>query len=138
MSNYLTLRSEPLLRNPVNTPDLGSTTTAFGNLYLTEKIYLNNIEISPATFLVPKITSITYNTGTSANINGYETLGIVGSGFNEGATVLIDGRPSDITTFVNSTSLTFLTPPKFAGNYSLFVVNSDGGTGASSTGIRYG
>lgn len=138
MSNYYTLRTKPLLSKPIGTPDIGSTTSAFGNLFLTNKIFINNAEITPETLLLPRITSLTYTVGRStANVAGYETLTVHGTGFSAGAVILVDDKPTDVTTFVSSTELTFTTPQKVAGVYSLFVVNSDGSTGASSTGITY-
>lgn len=138
MSNYHTLRTQGLFTKPVANPNLGSTTNSFGNVYLTEKIYVNNAEVDLNKLLVPRISSITFTQGRStANVSGYETLTVNGTGFSTGARVLIDKREADTTTYVNSTQLTFTTPQKPAGTYSFFVVNSDGSTGSNSTGITY-
>jgi len=138
MSNYYTLRTEPIFDKPLSKPDLGSSSNSFGNLFLNDKIYINNIELDLTTTQAPTISSITYAPGRStANIAGNETLTVNGSRFDVGAVVLVDNIPVDITGFVSNSQLTFVTPIKSAGVYSLFVVNSTGATGASATGITY-
>lgn len=138
MSNYHTLRTQALFSNPPANTNLGSTTNSFGNVFLTEKLYINNVEVNLDDLLVPRITNIVFGASRStANISGNETLTVNGTGFDTQAKVLIDKMEVDVTTYVSSTQLTFLTPPKPAGTYSFFVVNSDGSTGASSSGITY-
>lgn len=138
MSNYHTLRTKQLFSRPVDRPDLGSNQASYGNLFLKNKIFINNSEINSNTLLVPRITSITYGVGRdTADPAGNETLILHGTGFNNNATVLIDKTEVELTTYVSSTQLTFLTPTKLAGTYSLFVINPDGSTGASATGITY-
>jgi len=138
MSNYYNLRTAMLFNRPISQPDLGSNTSAFGNLYLSDKIFINNNEINPSVLTIPRVSSIVYaGVRTTANVSGNETLTVNGTGFDIGAVVLVDNRPVDITTFVSNTELSFVTPIRSSGTYSLFVVNSDGSTGASSTGITY-
>ena len=74
----------------------------------------------------PKITSLTYpSSATAANPVGGETLTITGSGFSAGATVYVD-TTSCSTTYVSATSVTFTAPAKTAGEYHLYVYNTDG------------
>ena len=73
-----------------------------------------------------KITSLTYpSSATAANPAGSETITVTGSGFSTGATVYVD-TTSCATTYVSATSLTFTSPAKTAGEYHLYVYNTNG------------
>ena len=83
----------------------------------------------------PKITSLAYaGVTTAANSIGGETLTITGSGFVAGATVYVD-TTSCATTFVNSTTLTFIGPAKSPTSYHLYVYNTDGSFALKPGGI---
>jgi len=74
-------------------------------------------------------------TSLSANIGGSETVRITGSGFKVGASVFLDNVAVS-NTRINSSSFTFTTPAKTAGNYNLYFRNADGTTSANAT-INY-
>jgi hypothetical protein len=84
-----------------------------------------------------KITSLTYpNSATAADPAGSETITVNGSGFNTGAKVYIDTTLCT-TTYVSSTSLTFVSPAKSIASYHLFVYNTDGSNGMFPAGMIY-
>jgi hypothetical protein len=107
---------------------------------MTLKITSDNI--SPATLSAlggsgVEITSLAYaGVTTAADSNGGETLTITGSGFNANARVYIDNT-SCSTTYVNSTSLTFIAPAKSVGSYLLYVYNTNGTFALKLDGITY-
>lgn len=86
----------------------------------------------------PKITTIDYpDDSTATSIAGGETVTLIGSGFNSGASVLINGSFSGVVTVVDSTTLTFTAPAQVAGTYPIYVINTDGSTAISVPGINY-
>lgn len=95
-----------------------------------------NVNNSP--LVVPKISQITYpGDDTAADPAGGQTITLIGSGFASGAIIRIDGSLVGIVSVVNSTTITFISPVKPAGSYTLYVVNTDGGTAISVPGIQY-
>ena len=94
---------------------------------MTLKITSDNIASTTLSTLGgAKITSLTYpSSATAANPAGSETITVTGSGFSAGATVYVD-TTSCATTYVSATSLTFTSPVKTAGEYHLYVYNTDG------------
>ena len=87
---------------------------------------------------VPKITTITYpGDDTAANTGGNQTISISGTGFNTGASVIVNGTPASVVSVVSPTSLTFTAPAQSSGTYTLYVVNTDGGTAIAVPGISY-
>ena len=94
--------------------------------------------IGGATAATPRITSIDYpGDDTAADPAGGQTLGIVGSGFFSGVTVILDGVTISPVTLVSSTRVEITAPAKSAGSYTLYVINSDGGTGIFVPGVQY-
>ena len=88
--------------------------------------------------LSPKITTINYPGNVlAANVYGGETIELVGSGFADGFSVVIGSTNAPTTTFTNSTSVSFTTPNLLAQDYTLYVINPDGGTGISIPGLSY-
>ena len=86
----------------------------------------------------PKITTISYpGDDTAANTGGGQTVVLTGTGFNAGASVLINGTYAGVVAVANSTSMSFTTPAQSAGTYTLYVINTDGGTAISIPGISY-
>lgn len=85
----------------------------------------------------PSIISLSYpGSITAVDPAGGETVTLTGTNFQSGAVVSIDG--TDCTTsFVSSTSLTFVTPAKTAGDYDVVVTNSNGLTATLSSGISF-
>ena len=86
--------------------------------------------------LLPKAASLIYN-GTTARTAGGETLGITGTGFQNGVVVYIDNSPVGVVSRINYTRITFVTPANPAGIYKLIVVNPDGGWSQILPGIVY-
>ena len=86
----------------------------------------------------PKVTSIVYvGDDTAADVAGGQTITLNGSGFSAGATILVNGIPVSLVTFVNSNILRFTSPAMTAGGYTIYVINADGGTAISIPGIQY-
>lgn len=108
---------------------------------MTIKISSDNIQANTLAALgssVPKISAITYpGNDTAADIAGGQTVTITGTGFNAGANILINGAYVSVVNVVNSTSIEFTAPVLSAGTYTLYVINTDGGTAISIPGISY-
>jgi len=86
----------------------------------------------------PKVTSITYpGNDTAANTGGGQTITLTGTGFSSGASILINATYAGVVTVVSNTTITFTSPAQNAGTYTLYVINSDGGTAISIPGISY-
>ena len=136
--NYHTIKNAALI-TPATATDLGSASQPYGNLYLQGNITLNNATTITSTSAVnPKITSVTYpGSATAADPAGGQTITINGSGFASGATTYVAGVIISVTNFVSSTQLTFTSPAKTAGSYTLSVVNTDGGTASYIPGLTY-
>lgn len=84
-----------------------------------------------------KISSLTYpNSATAARITGNETITVNGSGFNSSSIVYINDTSCN-TTYVSSVGLTFTTPAKSTGTYSVYVYNNDGSSGIKPGGISF-
>lgn len=111
------------------------------------KIGLSNIQTAAILALggpVPKVTSITYASGTTLSTAGGQTITLTGTQFASGMNVLIGPTAlptgsqvtaSSVVTVASSTRATFISPAKIAGNYVLFVINTDGGW--ASTPVTY-
>jgi len=74
---------------------------------------------------------------TALDPAGGQTVQINGTGFLPGATITFDGSAVAVVTYVNPNQLTFTSPAKSAGTYTIYVVNSDGGTAIYIPGIIY-
>ena len=89
--------------------------------------------------LPPTISS--YSVGglddTALDPAGGQTVQINGTGFLAGATITFDGNAVAVVTYVNPNRLTFTSPAKSAGTYTIYVVNPDGGTAIYIPGIIY-
>jgi hypothetical protein len=84
------------------------------------------------------ITGITYpDNGTSVSTIGGETVTLTGTGFQRLCNVYVNGTPSVSTSFVNSTSVQFVTTAQSAGTYLVTLVNPDSRTAILSPGILY-
>ena len=141
MADYNQLKNSAIL-TPSTTTDLGSTNNPYSNVYLSGNIAMSNGVIITSTNVVsPKISSITYPGAVTAVLAaGGETVTITGSGFsNTGGTpqVFVGTSVVPVVTYISSTSLTFTTPARSVGVYSLYVVNNDSGVGIYAPGISY-
>ena len=86
----------------------------------------------------PTITSLSYTgSTTAADPVGGETITLTGQNFQSGATVTVGGTSVSSVTIVSSTSITFTTPVKSAGDYDVVVQNSNGLRGTLTSGITY-
>ncbi len=103
------------------------------------KIDISNLSDAViAALSVPKITSITYpGDDTAANPTGGQEIILTGSGFGTGAIVHVAGVPVSVSSVVNNNTLSFTSPAKSTGTYSLAVINTDGGIATSISNIEY-
>ena len=89
------------------------------------------------TTIDPTLTSIDYpGTQTAADPAGGESIIINGTGFQTGITCTVGGT-SATTVFNSATQITITSPAKAAGQYTVAVTNTDGGSGSSANFIQY-
>ena len=137
MSDYNSLKNSALT-NPTGNLDLGSATNRYGNIFLQGNLAIGNLVATETSLVSPKISSLTYaGDDTAADPTGSQTITVNGSGFSSGAAVYVAGSVASSVTVVSSTQVTFSSPAKSAGNYTLILVNSDGGTATFIPGIQY-
>jgi hypothetical protein len=74
---------------------------------------------------------------TALDPAGGQTVQINGTGFLAGATITFDGSAVAVVTYVSPNQLTFTSPAKSAGTYTIYAVNPDGGTAIFIPGIIY-
>jgi len=85
----------------------------------------------------PTITSIDYpGTATAADPAGGENVIINGTEFISGITCTVGGT-SAVTAFNSATQITITTPAKAAGQYTVAVTNTNGGTASQANFIQY-
>lgn len=103
------------------------------------KISTSNLNAALLTAITPlQISSIDYpGDDTAANPAGGQTIILNGSGFEAGASVLLNSVAVGVVTVVNSTTIQFISPALAAGGYTLYVANPGGGTAISVPGIQY-
>ena len=91
------------------------------------------------TFTIPTITSFSVvgSDDLALDPSGGQTVEINGSGFTSGATVVVGGASIGVVTFIDSTKLTFTSPTKSSGSYTVFVSNPNGGTAILTPGLVY-
>lgn len=106
---------------------------------MTTKISSDNIQSETlSTLSAPKVSTIGYpGDDTSADTAGGQTITLTGSGFNIGASVIINNQSVAIVSVVSATQITFVSPALSAGSYTLYVINSDGSTAIAVPGIQY-
>jgi hypothetical protein len=86
----------------------------------------------------PIITSLAYSGSlTAADPAGGETITLTGTNFKSGATVTIGGTSATSVSVPNSTTITFTTPVKTAGDYDIVVTNANGLSATLTNGISY-
>ena len=84
----------------------------------------------------PSIASLAYSgSNTATDPAGGETITLTGTNFQAGATVAIGGTAATSVSVVSSTSITFVTPAKTAGDYDVVVTNANGLTARLTSGI---
>mgnify|MGYP003313272202 CR=1 FL=1 len=90
-----------------------------------------------STIIDPTITSIDYpGTQTAADPAGGESVIINGTLFASGITCTVGGT-SAVTAFNSANQITITTPAKAAGQYTVAVTNTDGGTASQANFIQY-
>jgi hypothetical protein len=82
----------------------------------------------------PTVTLVSPATGDGA---GGTSVTVTGTNFQPGATVQFNNSPSTSVVFVNSTTLTAITPPHGAGVVNVTVFNPDGQQGTLAGGFTY-
>ena len=89
------------------------------------------------TTIDPTLSSIDYPGGaTAADPAGGESIIINGTGFQTGITCTIGGT-SATTAFNSATQITITSPAKTAGQYTVAVANTDGGSTSQTNFIQY-
>ena len=89
------------------------------------------------TTIDPTLSSIDYpGSATAADPAGGESIIINGTGFQTGITCTIGGT-SATTAFNSATQITITSPAKTAGQYTVAVTNTDGGSGSQANFIQY-
>ena len=137
MSDYNNLVNTSIL-TPTASTDLGSDSNRYNNIFLNGNIAIGGATITPSNAVIPRISSIGY-TGDDAAADpaGGQSTIVNGSGFVSGAGVYINGIVVSVVTVVSSSVITFSSPAKSTGNYSLIVVNPDGASATFGPGIQY-
>jgi hypothetical protein len=137
MADYFNIRNQSILNPPANT-SLGNSTNQYSNVYVQSNLVVANTVFTASTLSAPKITSIGYpGDDTAADPAGGQVITLTGAGFANGASVVINGNAVGVVSFVNSTTITFVSPALSAGSYTIYVVNTDGGTAIAIPGIQY-
>ena len=101
-------------------------------------------QFNQKSFLVPTVTSFSVTDvsyvpldNTAVDTAGGETIVINGSGFASGATVQVGATTIGSVTFVDQNRLAFTAPALSSGSYTIYVTNSNGGTGILVSGLVY-
>jgi len=137
MADYYQVKNQNIFNPPANT-SLGNATNQFNNVYVENDLVLGNVTVTGETIVTPKVSTITYpGDDTAADPAGGQTITLTGSGFNVGATVLINNVEVSVVSVVSSTTITFTSPANSTGSYVLYVINTDGGTAIAIPGIQY-
>lgn len=135
--NYSVVRYQAITV-PTTSVDLGSSSNRYGNLYMTGNLNIGNVVANESSLNIPKISTLAFpNSATAGGPSGGETVTLTGSGFSAGATVYIANVQVPVVTVVNSNTITFTSPVKADGSYTLTVVNTDGGSATFVPGITY-
>ena len=86
----------------------------------------------------PAITTLAYSgSNTATDPAGGETITITGSNFQAGGTVTIGGTAATSISIVSSSTVTFVTPAKTAGDYNVVFTNTNGLSANFVNGISY-
>jgi hypothetical protein len=101
-------------------------------------------QFNQKSFLIPTVTSFSVTDvsyvpldNTAVDTAGGETIVINGSGFAPGATVQVGATTIGSVTFIDQNRLAFAAPALSSGSYTIYVTNSNGGTGILLSGLVY-
>jgi len=89
--------------------------------------------------LAPMVLSyiITGTDDTALDPAGGQTIILKGVGFKPGATIMLGLEAIGTVTYVDTNTLSFTSPAHSAGTYSVYVTNTDYGTGILTPGVIY-
>jgi len=88
--------------------------------------------------IIPTITSVIYpGDDTAVSTAGGDTVTLVGTNFNAGVKILVNGVEPSVVTRISSIQLTFTAPAQAQGNYIIYVINTDGSTALAVPGLQY-
>lgn len=114
------------------------TTSGLANGAVTSSKISNTVQLGGPTISQIQITDSSYNVLDDTAVStsgGY--IKITGTGFAAGAIVVIGSVNATSTGFVSSTVLNVQVPALSAGTYTVYVVNSNGGTAIGVNGLTY-
>ena len=101
-------------------------------------------QFNQKSFLVPTVTSFSITDvsyvpldNTAVDTAGGEIIVINGSGFAPGATVQVGATTIGSVTYIDQNRLAFAAPALSSGSYTIYVTNSNGGTGILLSGLVY-
>jgi hypothetical protein len=111
---------------------------------MTTQIKFTSIESSAiASIQGPKITTIYITDSGYTNLDdtavdtGGGYIKIIGTSFATGCSVVIGNVSATSVTFISSTEIRAQVPAQTAGSYTVYVINSDGGTAIKVIGLNY-
>lgn len=140
-SGGLTLPGTQFVRVPVGTTAQRPSSPASGHLRYNTNFnlleqYNAGLNQWQAIDTPPTITTLTYSGSlTAADPAGGTSITLAGTNFQAGATVTVGGTTASSITVVSSTSITFTTPVKTAGDYDVVVENQNGLRATLTNGI---
>ena len=114
------------------------TTSGLANGAVTSSKISNTVQLGGPTISQIQITDSSYNVLDDTAVStsgGY--IKITGTGFAAGAVVIIGSTNATSTGFVSSTVLNVQVPALTAGTYTVYVVNTNGGTAIGVNGLTY-
>lgn len=136
-----TLPGEQFIRVPVGTTAQRPSSPASGHLRYNTNFnlleqYNAGLNQWQAIDTPPTITTLSYSGSiTAADPAGGTSITLTGTNFQAGATVTIGGTTASSISVVSSTSITFTTPVKTAGDYDVVVQNQNGLRATLTNGI---
>ena len=143
VSDNITLDGTEFVRVPAGTTAQRPSSAAGGQLRFNTDLgtleQYNTATNSWQAIDSPPIISSLAITGsaTAADPAGGETITLTGSNFKSGATVTVGGTSANSVSIVSSSSITFTTPAKTAGDYDVVVTNTNGLAATLQNGISY-
>lgn len=136
-----TMPGQEFIRVPVGTTAQRPSSPASGHLRYNTNFnlleqYNAGLNQWQAIDTPPTITNLSYSGSlTAADPAGGTTITLTGTNFQSGATVTVGGTTASSVTVASSTSITFTTPVKTAGDYDVVVQNSNGLRATLTNGI---
>ena len=138
-----TMPGQQFIKVPVGTTAQRPSSPAAGHLRFNTTLgtleqYNTNTSSWAAIDSPPVITTLAYSgSKTAAAPAGSETITLTGTNFKSGLVVRIGGTNASSVSVASTTSLTFTTPAKAAGDYDITVTNPNGLTATLTNGISY-